>query len=287
MNYAAIKKAITMTAEQVIHELTAAGLRDRDYQNLSTGKGLREHLLTKEAGRRLPDSPETNIYGDLQIVPKDILCDCVDQEQDLSINRFLIKTQGNEIVDGALVAAYATGSSRILIYVAEDKENIEYMRTSIEEATQQFDELGLKMDIELIKGPPIKPLMGLSRYPMTINGETAMNVATVINSGKEWYRRIGHPDSPGTKIFEVKGSVKKPGIYEVPTNTTLRRLIEDLCGDMEEGKEMLGVILGGTQGGFFTEQELDISLDFDSVKAAGATIGAGSIRVLDINCGIK
>jgi NADH-quinone oxidoreductase subunit F len=282
MNYSAIKKAVNITAEQAIEEIIASGLRDRDYDNRNTGKRLKEHGLTHDTGRRLPLFSENDVVKEGESSPKHLICHCVDQEPGVRINEFLVNTQASEILDGALVAAYTTSSTNIFVHVAQDKNNERTMNEAVKEALEVINQLNLKVNIEIVKGAPEKPLIGFYRYPtMILNGETAMQIASVINSGKEWYQQIGHSKSPGTKLFDVRGSVKKPGIYEVPTNTTLRRVIDELGGGMEEGKDMMGVILGGIQGGFLTEEELDITLDFDSAREAGALIGMGSIQVLD------
>lgn len=118
---------------------------------------------------------------------------------------------------------------------------------------------------------------------MLNNVETFANVAPIINNGIEWFRSFGTPTSPGTKAFALTGNISNTGLIEVPMGTTLREVIFDIGGGMRGGAKFKAVQIGGPSGGCltFAEDHLDMPLDFDSLKKAGAMIGSGGLVVMD------
>lgn len=103
----------------------------------------------------------------------------------------------------------------------------------------------------------------------------------IITKGAEWYRSIGPENSPGTKAFALTGTIRNTGLIEVPMGTTLREVIFDIGGGMKGGTKFKAVQIGGPSGGCLTENELDIPLDFDSLKKVNAMIGSGGLVVMD------
>jgi NADH-quinone oxidoreductase subunit F len=105
----------------------------------------------------------------------------------------------------------------------------------------------------------------------------------IILGGAEKYRGIGPEASPGTKAFALTGNIKNTGLIEVPMGTTLREVIFDIGGGMRDGADFKAVQIGGPSGGCLTKKDLDLPLDFDSLKKAGAMIGSGGLVVMDSN----
>nr|MCR5482740.1 4Fe-4S binding protein [Clostridia bacterium] len=97
----------------------------------------------------------------------------------------------------------------------------------------------------------------------------------------KWYRSIGIDTSPGTKAFALTGAIKYTGLIEVPMGTTLREVIYDIGGGIKNDAEFLAVQIGGPSGGCLVTANLDMSLDFDSLKKVGAMIGSGGLVVMD------
>ena len=92
-------------------------------------------------------------------------------------------------------------------------------------------------------------MKGYEEVPtLLLTGETLLNVSRVLRDGADAYRQVGTPESPGTKFFQVTGSVERPGIYELPLGTTLRVLIDEVCGGVKEGETLKAVIVGGIKG---------------------------------------
>jgi NADH-quinone oxidoreductase subunit F len=130
--------------------------------------------------------------------------------------------------------------------------------------------------------PPFPTDSGLWDCPTVINNvETLAKVPPIILHGARWYNALGTPESAGTKLFAVSGSVLRPGVYEVPFGVPLRHLVYDLAGGLREGREIQAILTGGAAGTFLTAEHLDIPLTFEDFKEVGGTIGAGTIMVFD------
>ncbi|MEG0291419.1 MAG: NADH-quinone oxidoreductase subunit NuoF [Anaerovoracaceae bacterium] len=130
--------------------------------------------------------------------------------------------------------------------------------------------------------PPRTVEQGLFGKPTLLNNvETFANVPMIIKYGADWYTNIGVEESPGTKAFALTGNINNTGLIEVPMGTTLREVIFDIGGGIKDGKKFKAVQIGGPSGGCLTEKHLDLPLDFDSLKHAGAMIGSGGMVVMD------
>jgi len=113
------------------------------------------------------------------------------------------------------------------------------------------------------------------------NVETLAKVAPIILHGARWYNALGTPESAGTKLFAVSGSVLRPGVYEVPFGVPLRHLIFDLAGGLRRDRTIQAILTGGAAGTFLTAAHLDVPLTFEDLEKVGGTIGAGTLMVFD------
>ncbi len=130
--------------------------------------------------------------------------------------------------------------------------------------------------------PPRTVEQGLFAKPTVLNNvETFANVPLIIQHGAQWYKAIGPEKSPGTKAFALTGNIENTGLIEVPMGTTLKEVIFDIGGGMRDGAGFKAVQIGGPSGGCLTEEHLELPLDFDSLKKAGAMIGSGGLVVMD------
>lgn len=130
--------------------------------------------------------------------------------------------------------------------------------------------------------PPFPLLSGLWGRPTVVNNtETFSNVPHIVNNGAEWYRGLSRCRDGGTKIYGVSGKVSRPGWWELPMGTTIRELIEEHAGGMNDGYRFRSVIPGGASTEFLTEEHLDVPMDFDSVQSAGSRLGTGMMIVID------
>lgn len=148
------------------------------------------------------------------------------------------------------------------------------------------EETALAASIEGFRGeprskPPFPTTRGLFGAPtVTNNVETLVNVLDILTEGPESWAAAGTPDSTGPRLFSVSGHVLQPGVYEVPSGTTLRRLIE-LAGGLPQGRVLQAVLLGGAAGAFVGPQHLDLPLSNEAARSAGVTLGSGVVLVLD------
>ncbi len=295
--YTAFEKALTeMTSDEIVNEIVESGLRGRGGGGFPTGKKW------SQVAR------QTNF-------PKYVVCNGDEGDPGAFMDRSVMEDDPHRMLEGMIIAGIATGATEGYIYVrAEYPLAVARLR----EAIKRAEELGLLGDnilgtnfsfhmhisrgagafvcgegsaltasIEGKRGMPrVKPPRtvehGLFDKPTVLNNvETFANVADIINKGSAWYKSIGPEKSPGTKTFALTGNIKNAGLIEVPMGTTLREIIFDIGGGIRGGGKFKAVQIGGPSGGCLTEEHLDLPLDFDSLKKAGAIIGSGGLVVMD------
>ena len=247
--------------------------------------------------------------------PKYIVCNGDEGDPGAFMDRSVMEDDPHRMLEGMMIAGIACGANDGYIYVrAEYPMAVKKLRRAIEQAEKLGllgdDILGsgfsfhmhinrgagafvcgegsaLTASIEGKRGMPrVKPPRtvehGLFDKPTVLNNvETFANVSSIILNGADWYRGIGPEKSPGTKAFALTGNVVNTGLIEVPMGTTLREVIFDIGGGIRGGKKFKAVQIGGPSGGCLTEEHLDLPLDFDSLKKAGAIIGSGGLVVMD------
>jgi NADH-quinone oxidoreductase subunit F len=149
------------------------------------------------------------------------------------------------------------------------------------EETALFESIEGKRGLPRIK-PPYPTTSGLFGQPTAINNvETLCNVPLILAQGAEAYRSLGTSRSPGTKLFCISGDVVRPGLVEVPFGATLRSLLDEYAGGLPPGRRLGAVLVGGAAGAFAGEQDLDVPLTFEDLRAAGLPLGSGVLMVFD------
>lgn len=295
--YAAFEKALfDMDGDGVIKEVEDAALRGRGGGGFPTGRKWSQV-------RRQP-------VGD-----KYIVCNGDEGDPGAFMDRSIMEGDPHRVIEGMMIAAVACGAQEGYIYVrAEYPLAVSRLKGAIEDA-RRYGLLGenilgtnFSMDIKINKGagafvcgegsaltasiegkrgmPRVKPPrtveQGLFGKPTVLNNvETFANVPIVLNKGAQWYRSVGTENSPGTKAFALTGNIENTGLIEVPMGTTLREIIFDIGGGIRGGADFKAVQIGGPSGGCLTKEHLDLPLDFDSLKKAGAMIGSGGLVVMD------
>jgi NADH-quinone oxidoreductase subunit F len=128
--------------------------------------------------------------------------------------------------------------------------------------------------------PPFPATSGLYEAPTVVNNvETICSVPYIVNGGADWFRSMGTEKSPGPKIYSISGHVQRPGQYEAPLGITLRELLE-LAGGMKGGPLKFWTP-GGSSTPYFTEEHLDVPLDFEGAAAAGSMLGTTAVMIFD------
>ncbi len=295
--YNAFEKALfEMSSEDIIDEISESNLRGRGGGGFPAGRKWSQVKRQKQE-------------------KKYIVCNGDEGDPGAFMDRSIMEGDPHRMLEGMMIAGLACGADEGYIYVrAEYPLAVSRLKLAIEQATE-YGLLGenilgtdfrfkihinrgagafvcgegsaLTASIEGKRGMPrVKPPrtveQGLFDKPTVLNNvETYANVPLIINNGAAWYKSIGPENSPGTKAFALTGNIENTGLIEVPMGTTLRKVIFEVGGGMKEGGEFKAVQIGGPSGGCLTKEHLDLPLDFDSLKKAGAMIGSGGLVVMD------
>lgn len=295
--YEALAKAVTtMSPEDVIEEIQKSGLRGRGGGGFPTG------MKWQFAKASVSDK-------------KYVICNADEGDPGAFMDRSVLEGDPHKILEGMAVCGYAIGADEGYIYVrAEYPLAIKRMRIAIEQAEAMGllgenifgsgfsfklhikegagafvcgEETALMASIEGKRGmprprPPFPAVAGLWGKPTNINNvETFGNVAAIITNGADWYAGFGTEKSKGTKVFALTGKINNTGLAEVPMGITMREIIYDIGGGINGGKKFKAVQIGGPSGGCLPESMLDLSIDYDSLTAAGAMMGSGGLVVMD------
>jgi NADH-quinone oxidoreductase subunit F len=294
--YAALEKAMKeMTPDEVINELRSSNLRGRGGAGFPTG--LKWGFIPKGEGEKYiiinTDESETGTFKDRELVEKN----------------------PHQVIEGAIIAAYAVGAKTIYNYFRGEYMDAAY---NFEEALKEcyannlLGENILGSDfscefychygagayicgeetalIESLMGrlgqpwskPPFPAVEGLYRKPTVVNNtETLANVPYIILKGADWYIGIGTEKSPGPKIVCMSGHVNKPGNYEVPLGTTYRELVYDYAGGIAGGKKFKALLPSGGSGPVITEDALDAPMTFEGLNDYDSVMGSASVIVMD------
>lgn len=294
--YEGLRKALTMTGDEVIKEIEISGLRGRG------GAGFPTYFKWR-AARNAKDEP------------KYIVCNADEGDPGAFMDRSVLEGDPHAVLEGMMIAGYAIGAEEGYIYCrAEYPMAIERLTIAIDAAHERgflgknilgsdfsFDihikegagafvcgeETALIQSLEGKRGTPIlKPPFpaekGYLEKPTNINNvETLANIAWIIRHGGAAFRKIGTEKSPGTKVFALTGKIKNGGLVEVPMGTSLREIIYDIGGGIKHDKKFKAVQLGGPSGGCIPADYLDTPVDYENVNKLGAIMGSGGMVVMD------
>ena len=295
--YSAIVKCLaTMTPQGVIYEVTRSGLRGR-------------------GGAGFPTGQKWGLVARSHSTPKYIVANLDEGDPGVFANRTLAEADPHAIIEGMLIAAYAVGAEKGFIYIrAEYPLAIQTLQKAIAQARgvsllgDNVLETGFKFDLELRFGagafvageetailasvegrramprprPPYPANSGLWGKPTLIqNVETLANIPVIIQNGGDWFSKVGTARCSGTKCFSLTGQINNPGLIEVPMGITLREVVFEIGGGIQNNRAFKAVLVGGPSGGCLPETLLDLPIDYDSLTKAGAIMGSGGIVVID------
>ena len=291
-----IKKALSMTQQEVIDEVLASGLRGRGGGGFPTGRKWQFAL---------------NVDAD----QKYVVCNGDEGDPGAFMDRSILEGNPLGVIEGMMIAGYAFGASEGYFYVrAEYPIAVKRLKIAIEQARAEgmlgknilgtdfsFDcqirlgagafvcgeETALLNSIEGKRGmprprPPFPAVKGLWGKPTCVNNvETLACVPYILREGADKFASVGTEKSKGTKVFALGGKVNNVGLVEVPMGTTLRELIYDIGGGIPDGKQFKAIQTGGPSGGCLTAEYLDEPIDFDNLVAKGSMMGSGGAIVMD------
>ncbi|MEC9340866.1 MAG: NADH-quinone oxidoreductase subunit NuoF, partial [Pseudomonadota bacterium] len=286
-----------LTAEQVIEEVKASGLRGRGGAGFPAG--LKWSFMPREAP-----------------VQKYIVCNSDESEPGTCKDRDILRYNPHTLVEGMAICGFAIGATVGYNYIRGEWMDEPFKRfdAAVKEAYEagllgqnirgsgiDFDlyavlgagayicgeETALLESLEGKKGlprfkPPFPANYGLYGKPTTINNtETLSSAPAILRNGADWFRELGVENAGGTKIFSVSGHVEKPGNFEVRLGIPFRDLLE-MAGGVLGGRTLKAVIPGGSSVPVLPgEAMMDATMDYDGIKKAGSLLGSGAVVVMD------
>jgi NADH-quinone oxidoreductase subunit F len=248
--------------------------------------------------------------------PKSIVCNADEGEPGCFKDRAIMDHDPHALIEGMLLAAYATGAPQGFIYLRyEYPETTGILQRAIDEALAagwlgkriQGKE-GFDFRLEIRRGagayicgeegsllnslegkhpfprnkPPFPVTHGYNDLPTVVNNvETLASASHIARKGAEWYRGLGLGDHAGTKVISLSGDIQRPGNYEVPFGFSLKTLLHDWAGGPGDGREIQAVTMAGLSGGFLAGDDIDVTLDDGCIRPKGSFLGAGGIMVFD------
>ena len=219
-------------------------------------------------------------------------------------DRWYLERDPHRFLEGMLIAAWAVGIDRIVIYLRDEYHacrhllQAELQRLRSEFATPDIElrrgagayicgeESAMIESIEGKRGlprlrPPYVAEVGLFGRPtLEHNFETLHWVRQIVEQGADWFAAQGRHGRKGLRSFSVSGRVKQPGVKLAPAGITLRELLAEHCGGMLDGHALYAYLPGGASGGILPASLADVPLDFDTLQPYGCFIGSAAVIVL-------
>ena len=295
--YEGLKKALKMKPEEVVQAVKDSGLRGRGGAGFPTGVKW----------SFIPQGEDT--------FPHYVTVNADESEPGTFKDRQILENNPHQLIEGALIAAYAIRAEAVYIYFRGEFWDVAHeFDKAIEEARKKgfvgknilkskwdcevFTHLGAGAYIcgeetallESLEGkrgyprlrPPFPANEGLYAKPTVINNvETLANVPFIINNGAAAYKALGTPDSAGVKIYSLSGHVKNPGNYELPFggDTTFRKLIYEIGGGTPSGLPVKAILPAGASAAILptTDEVMDMPITYDAFKPWGTAIGSASV----------
>jgi len=247
--------------------------------------------------------------------PKYLIANADEMEPGTFKDRILLESTPHQLIEGMILASFAIQADQSFVFLRWA------YKTAAVEITKAIHEAydagylgknilgsGFNLDMHLHTGvgrymcgeetallnslegkratprakPPFPQISGLFGKPTIVNNvETLCCLPHIVNKGAEWFKKLSLTGDAGTKLYGVSGKVKKPGAWELPMGITMRELIEEYAGGMQDGLKFRGALPGGASTDFLVEEHLDVKLDYTAVAAAGSRLGTGTLVILD------
>ena len=290
---------LAMSPEEIIGDIKSSQLRGRGGAGFLTG-------MKWDFARRSSGEGSSQKY---------IICNADEGDPGAFMDRVILESTPNSIIEGMTIAAFAIGASKGFIYIrAEYPLAIHRLEISIAQARENGF-LGSKIfgsnfdfDIQMNQGagafvcgeetalmasimgkrgnprprPPYPASDGLWGHPTNINNvKTLSYIPLIIRNGAKWFSDIGFGKSRGTAVFCITGKINNSGLIEVPMGIKLHDIIYGIGGGIPNGKKFKAVQTGGPSGGCLPEDFLDTEVTYESLQDAGSILGSGGMIVLD------
>jgi NADH-quinone oxidoreductase subunit F len=295
--YQAAREALTrMSPDEVMQRVKDSGLQGRG--GAGFGTGLKWSFMPKETDR-----------------PRYLVCNADESEPGSFKDRILMERGPHQLLEGILIAAWATGAEKTFVYVrGEYAWPARQVERAVAEARARGylgrkvmgrsfhhdvvvmrgagayicgEETGLLESLEGKKGqprkkPPFPAQYGAFGMPTTVNNvETFCHVPHIVAKGPAWFRGFGTEKSPGTTLFGVSGHVVRPGLFELPLGTPLDEIVFEHARGVPNGRKVKGVIPGGMSMPILPAGQLDVRMANEFLRERNTMLGTGGIMVMD------
>ena len=294
--YEGLDNALKMTPEEVSKQVLDSGLWGRGGAAFPTGR--KWEFLRGARGE-----------------PKYQVCNADEGDPGAFVNRVLMEGDPHLVVEGLIVAGYATGSAHGFIYIRDEYPlSVARMRLALEQAGakgllgQNTLGTGFNYTLEVIRGagayvcgeetgliasiqdyrgmprikPPFPAQAGVFMKPTNVNNvETYANVPFIMRHGAEAYASVGTEKNKGTKMFSLSGSINRVGILEVPFGTSMERVLREAGGFTRDGRPLKAIQPGGPLGGILGADALGLALEPEPFREKGVLMGSGGLIMFD------
>jgi len=293
--YKALGKALAMAPDDLIAMVKKSGLRGRGGAGFPTG--MKWGFIPKGEGK-----------------PHYLVVNADESEPGTCKDIPIMLATPHLLIEGAVITAFAIRAEKAFIYVrGEVLHVVRRLQQAVAEAYEAGclgrDILGSGYDLDLVvhagagayicgeetalldslegfRGqprlkPPFPAVAGLYACPTVVNNvETIASLPSIVTNGAAWFAGLGTEKSKGFGIFSLTGHVTTPGQYEAPLGITLRELL-GLAGGIRAGHRLKFWTPGGSSTPIFTDEHLDVPLDFESVGTAGSMLGTRALQIFD------
>lgn len=300
--YQGAKVALQHSQSEVLDIVKRSGLKGRGGAGFPTGMKWSFVPMFEEGDEDAPDN-------------KYLVANADEMEPGTFKDRLLLEGVPHQLVEAMIIAAYTIGANKAYIFLrGEYHLAAKRLQHAIEQAYQN-DWLGGKIQgvnfsldlyvhcsagryicgeetalINALEGkranprakPPFPQVSGLFGKPTIVNNvETLCNLPHILKNGIEWFQSIAPNSDAGSKIYGACGRVKTPGLWELPMGPTLREVLYNFAGGMQDGLQFKGLLPGGASTDFLVAEHLDTPMDYDSIAKVGSRLGTGGLIVLD------
>ncbi len=294
--FAGLQRALTLSPQEIVTELTDSGLRGR-------------------GGAAFPAGIKWQTVLDTPAPQKTIVCNADEGDSGTFADRLLMESDPLQLIEGMTVAGLAVGATQGYIYLRSEYPQAFHMLSEAITAAEQASYLGrdicgsgrtFALELRLGAGayicgeetalldslegkrgmvrakPPLPAVEGLFGQPTLVHNVLTLAAAsTVLARGARYYRDWGMGRSRGTLTVQLAGNIRRGGLVEIPFGASLRELVENFGGGTASGRPIKAIQVGGPLGAYLPEAQWDTALDYESFADIGALLGHGGVVVFD------
>jgi formate dehydrogenase iron-sulfur subunit len=294
--YCGLKRAIDMSAAEIVKEVTDSGLRGRGGAAFPTG--IKWHTVLNTAADQ-----------------KYVVCNADEGDSGTYADRMIMEGDPFVLIEGMTIAALASGATLGYIYLRSEYPHAlqvlneaiavavanNYLGRNVLGSGKDFhlevrraagayvcgEETALLESLEGNRGivrfkPPLPAIKGLFGKPTIINNVISLaSVPIILDKGAAYYRDYGMGRSRGTLPIQLAGNLKQCGLVEKAFGVTLRELLYDYGGGSASGRPIRAVQVGGPLGAYLPQSQFDTPLDYEAFSELWTVLGHGGIVAFD------